>query len=151
MKAREIMAQPVITAKQDTTLDEIARLMLTHNIGCVVVVDEQGQLCGIATESDFSAKEQGVPFSTLRLPRVFGQWMSREGIERIYEAAKTMTVKEIMTVDVITLTEDDSVEQALTLMLKHGIHRIPVVRDGKPVGMLARHDLLKMMARQFKP
>lgn len=148
MKAREIMTQPVITVKPDATLDEIARLMLTYNIGCVPVVDGQGKLCGIVTESDFSAKEHGIPFSTLRLPQVFSQWMPKEGIERIYEAAKKMTAKEIMTCDVITLKEDDAVEQALTLMLKHDIHRLPVVRDGKPVGMLARHDLLKLMARQ---
>ena len=150
MKVREIMTQPLVTARQDTKLDEIARLMLTHNIGCVPVVDEQGQLCGIVTEADFSAKEHGIPFSTLKLPQVFSQWMPKQGIERIYEAAKTMTVKEIMTADVRTLAEEDSVEEALTLMLRDDLHRLPVVRDGKPVGMLARHDLLKIMARQWK-
>jgi len=150
MKAREIMTQPLITAKQDTTLDEIARLMLTHNIGCLPVIDERGQLCGIVTESDFSAKEHGIPFSTLRLPQVLSKWMPKEGIEQIYEAAKKMTVKEIMTADVITLTEDDPVEQALTLMLRHDIHRLPVVRERQPVGILARHDLLKLMGRHFE-
>jgi CBS domain-containing protein len=117
MKAREIMAQPLVTATRETTLDEIARLMLTHKVGCLPIVDQQGRLCGIVTESDFSAKEHGVPFSTLKLPQVFSKWMPQEGIERLYEAAKKMTVGEIMTTDVIALTEDDSIELALTLML----------------------------------
>jgi CBS domain-containing protein len=150
MKAREIMTQPVVTAKQDATLDEIARLMMTHNIGCIPVVDERDQLCGIVTESDFSATEHGIPFSTLRLPQVFSQWMPLEGIERIYEAAKKMRVTEIMNTNVLTLVENDSVERALTLMLKHGMRHLPIVRDGKPVGILTRHDLLKLMARQLK-
>lgn len=145
------MTRPLVTAKRETALYDIARLMLTHNIGCVPIVDEQGQLCGIVTASDFSAKEHGIPFSTLRLPQVFGQWMPREGIERIYEAAKTMTVKEIMTADVLTLQEEDSVEHALTLMLENNFHRLPVLRDGTPVGIITRHDLLKLMAQQFKP
>ena len=151
MKAWEIMTQPVITTRQDMTLGEVARLMLTHNIGGLPVIDEQGQLCGIVTESDFSAKERGIPFSTLRLPQVFSQWMPLEGIERIYEAAQELTVKDIMTTDVITVMEDDPVEMVLTLILKHGIHRLPVIRDGKPAGIIARHDLLKLMAQQLKP
>ena len=151
MKAREIMTQPVSTARQETTLYDIAQLMLTHNIGCVPIVDEQDRLCGIVTESDFSAKEHGVPFSTLHLPQVFGQWVPKEGIERIYQAAKTMSVKEIMSTNVLTIQEEDSLEQALTLMVNNNLHRLPVVRDGKPVGIVTRHDLLKLMARQFKP
>ena len=146
MKAREIMSQPVLVIRQDATLDEAARLMLEKDVGGLPVVDAAGRLVGIVTESDFAAKERGVPFSTLRYPQVFGEWMSNEQIERVYHAARSKKVSEIMTGEVATVSEDDSVQKVLELMLQRNAHRIPVVREGVPVGMVARHDLLKLMA-----
>jgi CBS domain-containing protein len=46
---------------------------------------------------------------------------------------------------VVTVTEADSVEKVVELMLHHDVNRIPVVRDGTPVGIVARHDLLRLM------
>jgi CBS domain-containing protein len=145
MKVKEFMSQPVITVRENTTLEEVARTMLSHHFGCVPVVDKQGKISGIITESDFAAKEKGFPFSTFRAPRVLGQWLSREGVERIYEAARQMTASEIMHSQVVTVTEEQAMDEVVELMLHHDINRIPVVRDGVPVGMIARHDLLRMM------
>ena len=151
MQVRDIMTQPVITANVAMNLDEVARLLLTHNIGGLPVVDSAGRLCGIVTESDFTAKEHGVPFSTLKLPQLFHEWLPKEGIERLYAKARTLTVSEIMSPQVISLTETDSVEHAVRLLLQHEVHRLPVVRDGKPIGMVSRHDLLKVMAKPPSP
>jgi CBS domain-containing protein len=145
MKVKEIMVQPVTVIGEDTALAEIARLLLEQRIGCVPVVDAQGRLKGIITESDFTAKERGVPFSTFRAPQLFGQWVTPRGIEKIYDAARALTAREIMSAPVITVTEDDAVETVVTLMLRHDINRIPVARDGVPVGIVARHDLLRLM------
>jgi CBS domain-containing protein len=145
MKIREVMTQPAIVAHEKISLEEIARIMLDHKIGCVPVVNDQGTLCGIITESDFAAKEKGIPFSTFCAPQVLGQWMSQAGVERIYEAARKMTAREIMTTRVVTLAEDDSVNRAVELMLRRDINRIPVVRDGVVVGIVARHDLLRLL------
>jgi CBS domain-containing protein len=141
------MVEPVIVIRENATLVEAARTMLEHSIGCLPVVNEQGELSGIITESDFTAKEKGIPFSTFRAPQVFGKWVDECSIERIYSAARTMTAREIMRRDVITVTEDDSVAVVLDRMLRHNITRIPVMRDRVPVGMVARHDLLKLMAQ----
>lgn len=147
MKVSEIMTRPLITARPDSSLEVIAGLLLTHRIGCVPVVDERGKLCGIVTESDFSAKEQGVPFSTLKLPALFEKWLPKEHVERLYEAARSTPVREIMTVDVVTVGENDSIESVLELMLRHSLRRLPVVTDGRPVGVVTRRDLLRLMAR----
>ena len=72
--------------------------------------------------------------------------MTKEGIERVYEAARTMTAREIMTARVLTVSDDQSVEEVVECMLRHNIHRVPVVRDRVPVGIVARHDILKLMA-----
>jgi len=145
MKVKEIMVQPVIVVREDTTLEEIARIMLDNRIGCVPVVDEKGKLAGIVTESDFTAKEHGVPFSTFNAPQLFGRWVPKEGIEEIYKVARTMAAKEIMTSPVITVTEDDPIEELVRKLLDYNIKRIPVVRDGEPVGIVSQHDLLNLM------
>jgi CBS domain-containing protein len=147
MKAREIMIQPVVSVREDSTLDEVARTLLERRIGGVPVIDDRGRLCGLVTESDFAAKDRGFPFSTFRYPQVLGQWLPKAGLERIYQTARTMTAREIMTADVITVHEEDSLEEILRRMLRHEIHRLPVVRDGVPVGIITRHDLLRLMLR----
>jgi CBS domain-containing protein len=123
--------------------------MLEHDVGGLPVVDDCGQLCGIVTESDFFAKEKGIPFSIYRFPQMFGEWMPHEHVERIYESARHRVVREIMSRDVITVTEVDTLETVLEKMLQAGLHRLPVVRDRKPVGMVTRHDLLRLMIRHF--
>ena len=149
MKVREIMSHPVYVVRDDATLEQAAQVMLERNVGGLPVVDAQGKLNGIVTESDFAAKEHGVPFSTLRYPQLFGEWMSNEKIEKVYRAARSKKVSEIMTRVVAMVAEDDSVEKVLELMLRRNVNRVPVVREGIPVGIVARHDLLKLMARSI--
>jgi len=143
------MLTPVITVHEDSSLEEAAKIMLERHVGGLPVVDDSGELCGIVTESDFVAKEKGIPFSVYRFPQMFGEWMPREHVERIYEAARRRAVRDIMSREVITVTEVDTLETVLEKMLKCGLHRLPVVRDKKPVGIVTRHDLLRLMLRQF--
>lgn len=144
MRVSQIMTQPVITISEDAPLHEIARIMLEHGIGGIPVVDESGGLTGIITESDFTASEKGVPFSRFRAPQLFGSWLGNNADE-LYSRARNIPARDIMSRGVITVTENDSIEAVLNLILKHDINRILVVRDRKPVGIVARHDLLRMM------
>lgn len=148
MQVKEVMSEPAITVNESASLAEIADLMLKEGIGCVPVVNNQGLISGIITESDFAAKEKGVPFSTFRAPQIFGQWMGKSGVEQMYQAAREMKAEEIMKSKVVTLTENDPLEKAIELLLKHNVNRLPVVRDGKPVGIVSRHDLLRLMLQK---
>ncbi|MEQ9618322.1 MAG: CBS domain-containing protein [Deltaproteobacteria bacterium] len=150
MKVREIMTEPVIVINEDETLEEAAGLMLDKNIGGLPVVDGDGTLVGIITESDFAAKEHAIPFSRIYAPRLFGKWMSKEGVEKAYEAARRIKVKQIMTTAVVTVEEDDLLAEAINKMLDHHVHRVPVVRDGSPIGMISRHDLLKLIVNRIE-
>jgi CBS domain-containing protein len=149
MFVRQIMFAPVITVDEDCSLEQAAKIMLDRNIGGLPVVDARGNLCGIVTESDFGAQEKGITFSIYRFPQMFSEWMPHEHVKRIYESARRRSVREIMSRDVITITEVDTIETVLEKMLKGGLHRLPVVRDRKPVGMVTRHDLLHLMLRHF--
>jgi CBS domain-containing protein len=145
MKAREIMTHPVRTVREDCTLEEAARTMLASKIGCLPVTDAAGRLAGILTESDFAAKEKGIPFSLYRFPQVFGDWMPREGVEEMYAAARSRRVGEFMSRNVASVDAADDLETVIGRMLKTGYHRLPVVADGIVVGIIARHDLLRLM------
>ena len=149
MNIKEIMIKPVITVNEETTLEQTARTMLDNNIGGVPVVDSEGKLKGIITESDFAAKEKYIPFSTFSAPKILGHWLPIDGIEGIYEASRNITAKEIMTSNVITVDEDQTVEEAVEMMLQNDINRIVVVRDEKPIGIIARRDILRMMTKDM--
>lgn len=123
-------------------------MMLDKNIGCLPVVNGDGELCGIVTESDFTAKERGIPFSLYWFPQVLGDWMPKEGVERAYRAARTRTVSEIMSRKVVCVHPDDTLEDLLAKMLQNRIHHLPVVAGKTPVGVVARHDLLRLMSTE---
>jgi CBS domain-containing protein len=145
MLVREMMNTPAITVREDCSLEDAAREMVTRKIGCLPVVNEQDELCGIVTASDFCAKEKGVPFSLIRLPQVLGEWMPEESVERIYEAARRTAVSEIMSRNLVSLTPDETLETVLQRMLESGVHHLPVVEDRKVIGIVARRDLLRVM------
>jgi CBS domain-containing protein len=144
VKVSDIMTAPAVTVREDSTLEQVARVMLDHRIGGVPVVGEDGRLRGIITESDFSARNRPVPFSMLELPNLFGHWLE-PAIERIYQEARGMTAGEVMTKRVMTVREDDPVAEAIRRMCESRVHRLPVVRDGVVVGVVARQDLLRLM------
>jgi CBS domain-containing protein len=146
MRIRDIMSTPVVTVPERMTLADVARLMLERNIGGVPVVRADGRMCGIVTESDFSARRRPVPFSLLRLPSLFGHWL-QGAVEQTYREARSMTAAEIMSEDVVTVTEDQPVDEAVRRMCDGNVHRLPVVRHGVPVGMVTRQDLLRLMLR----
>lgn len=150
MKVKDIMTEPVITVGEDTSLQEVAQIMLENRIGGVPVINESGELAGIVTESDFTAKEKCVPFSLFRAPQLFGAWLGNDA-EELYAAARQVPVREIMSTSVVTVTENDPIEKVLELILKYDVNRVPVVKDRKPVGIVARRDLLRVMkANQTK-
>jgi CBS domain-containing protein len=145
VKVQEIMVAPVVVVREDASLEEVARTMLEHKIGCVAVVDDRGELTGIITESDFTGREHGFPFSAYRAPKVFGKWFGKDDVQRIHQGARTRRAREIMTSPVRTAHEDETVTDVVTRMIELDLKRVPVVRDKRPVGIVTRHDLLKLM------
>jgi CBS domain-containing protein len=144
VKASELMVSPVHVVSESATLREAATLMVEKGIGCLPVVDADGRLVGILTEGDFAAKEHGVPFSTFRAPKVFRHWLGPEGVDKLYAAAREAPVSDFMTRRVATVTEDATVADVVRLMMARRIRRVPVLRDGKPVGLVAQHDLVRL-------
>lgn len=151
MRVRDIMVAPVLTARPATPLAEIARLMLDHRVGAIVIVaeDDPEKVVGIVTETDFDLREQGIPFSAFRAPKLFGHWVSSEAeLAQAYESARRRPVRGIMRSPVVTVTASDEVWKAARLMLDHDIKRLPVLENGRLVGIVTRHDLLRRCAAE---
>jgi CBS domain-containing protein len=148
MKVNEIMRRPAVVIRSSDSLEQAANRMLEHDLRGLPVVDDKGKICGFISVSDYLSRETRLPFSRYAIAQLFGKWVPKEGIEQIYEEARTIPVKQVMSAPALTVGEDDSVEELVDLMLRYGLNRIPVVRDGAPVGIVARYDLLKMMTHK---
>ena len=145
MQVQDIMTTPAIVARESVSLEALARLMLDHRIGCIPVVDAEGKLIGIVTESDFTGSDAFIPFTVYQHPRLLQQWISSDGVERIYKAGRELRARDVMRAPVITATADEPVTELVERMIRHNITRLPVVRDGIPIAIVARHDLLRLM------
>jgi CBS domain-containing protein len=149
MRARDIMSAPLITVGPDTLAPEVARVMREHDIGAVGVVDGQGHLCGLITEADFVGIGRCVPFSLDLAPVIFGARAANPGeVERIYAMARTLKAREFMTERVTVVDESEEVGVVVHRMLEHRLKHLPVLQAGRPVGMIARHDLLKVLVAE---
>ncbi len=141
------MSQPVAAAREDATLAEIARLMLERGIGCVPLVDAQGKLSGVVTEVDLTGRGRYNRVAGDRIPYVFGRWAVKEELEARYRAGQTITAKEVMSGPIETAAENELVVDIVQRLLRRERSCLLVVRDGALVGMVTRHDLLKMIVR----
>jgi nucleotide-binding universal stress UspA family protein/predicted transcriptional regulator len=143
----EIMSRPVVTAPEDATLAEIARLMLERGIGCVPLVDAQGKLSGVVTEVDLTGRGHYNRVARGHIPYVFGRSVVKEELEATYRAGQTLTAKEVMSGPIETATENELVVDIVQRMLRRERSCLLVTRDGALVGIVTRHDLLKMIVR----
>lgn len=148
LKARDIMTTEVIAVSPETTVEELARLFVEKGVSAMPVVDKDGLLAGVVTESDLV--EQNKP---LHVPTVISlfDWVLylesekdfREEVERI--TAKT--VAEVCTRDVVTCDPGVSVAEVASLMSEKKVNLVPVVENGKPVGVVARLDVVRSMGQ----
>ena len=108
-------------------------------------VDSQDKLLGILTQTDFGGDQHGVPFSMEILLQMFSRSMPPNEHELVRADARATSVEQIMVTDVIAATEETPLEEIARLMLRYDIDHIPIVQDGVPVGIVARHDFLRLI------
>ncbi|QMU55874.1 MAG: CBS domain-containing protein [Candidatus Mycalebacterium zealandia] len=144
MLLSEIMTTPVATISEEASLKDVADTMKEKSVGCLPVVDGGGKLTGIISETDFIGAMENVPFSRQTGHVLFGKWTDGSGIVDACREGGGLKLKDFMQTRVITVEESDTVEDAVTKMLETRVHRLPVVRDEKPVAMFSRRDLLKI-------
>lgn len=143
MKAADIMTPHVETVAADATVGQAIRVMLQKRISGLPVVDGKGQLVGMITEGDFLRRKE---LGTAPHPHWLVAFLTPGSTAEDYTRSHGRRVEEVMTRDVVSVTETEPVEAIVRLMEKHSIKRLPVVRDGRPVGLVSRADLLRAFA-----
>jgi CBS domain-containing protein len=148
MKASDVMTTQVVAVHATTSVDEIARLLMRHAIGGVPVVDARRRVIGIVTERDLFLKKKGIPFSAVKIPTMFKQWVDPRQLDEIYELARQHTAADVMTADVVCADPDDNIRQVAWLMVEGNLKHIPVARDGQLLGIITRTDMIRPMTRE---
>ena len=143
MKASEFMTKNVKTCTPDQTIQDAATLMLENDFSVVPIVDANGTLQGIITQSDFISREVEIPHAMVSLKHLFGQNFNSVDVEEIYKKSKDITLDKVMTKDVKTVGPDDTLNDVVAHMSKKNKKRIPVVDNGKLVGIITRRNILQ--------
>ncbi|HQA07678.1 MAG TPA: CBS domain-containing protein [Syntrophomonadaceae bacterium] len=149
MLAKDIMTREVITVKPNDRVDEVAQLLVKNKISGIPVVDEENHVVGIITEKDLIVKA-----SELRVPfylTLFDSIIFLENPIRFNNDLKKYTavnVKDAMTKQVVVVEEDTEISDVVKIMQNKRINRVPVVRNGKLVGIITRNDVLKSLVKR---
>ncbi|HEX2939860.1 MAG TPA: CBS domain-containing protein [Rhodopila sp.] len=148
LAAADIMTRTVVTAKPDDTVAKVARSLSDHGISALPVCDASGQVVGMVSEGDLIAVA-GRGHAERR-----AWWLSllAEGADQapsFLDCIKTedRRVFDLMVTPVITAAPDTSVTELADLMVDHRIKRLPIVENGRLVGIVSRADLVHAFAR----
>lgn len=144
MKVGDIMTQEVISVTPDTSVADAAKLMLKEQISGLPVLTASGILLGIVTEGDFLRRAET---DTEKKRPQWLEFIAGQGkLADEYVRSHARTVSDVMTRDVFVVTEDMPLDAVVELMECKHVKRLPVVRSGKVVGMIARANLLHALA-----
>jgi CBS domain-containing protein len=140
MRAGDVMTTGAARVRPDAPLVEAVKLMVQHQISGLPVVDGQEQLVGLITEADFLRAEAG------KRPRLVEVLASTGG--EAAELLNSRRVETLMTRDPISIGPETPLEDVVELMHRHNIRRLPVVAQGKVVGVVSRANLLLALLRR---
>ncbi len=146
LKAKDIMTKDVKAVSPDTTVEELGRLFIEKEISGAPVVDADGKLFGIVTENDLISKNSRLHIPTVL--RLFDAFIPL-GASKLEVEIKKMaasTVSEICTKKVVTVKEETPVDEIATIMNEKRIHLLPVLREGRVVGIIGKKDLIRGIA-----
>ena len=140
VKVKEVMTTRVITAKIDSSLENVAGLMAENHISGLPVVDEKGKPLGIISERDFL--EVMVGKKSAGLMEIIVQCLG--GRNCLMAPIRVKSAKDLMTKPVIIVGGDESVDDVSNLFASKGINRAPVVdEEGRMIGIVSRGDLMR--------
>ncbi|MBI4619355.1 MAG: CBS domain-containing protein [Desulfobacterales bacterium] len=146
VKARDIMTRKVISVSPETEVSKAAKILLDNSVNGMPVVDSEGRLVGIICQSDLIAQQKQLP-----LPSVFTlldgviPLFSQKNLEREAQKIIATNVSKAMTPDPITISPESSLEEIAKLMVDKKLHTLPVVKQGKVIGIVGKEDVLRTL------
>jgi CBS domain-containing protein len=146
LTARDIMSNEVITVTEEANVKELAKVLAIHQISGVPVVNDQGGLVGVVTESDliFQTKKVHIPTVITILDSVF----YLENPHKMGDELKKMAgvkVADILTPSPVTVTEETLLDEIATIMAEKNVHTLPVMRGETLVGVIGKKDIIRAL------
>lgn len=145
MKAQDVMVSPVITVSEDSTIRDLAKLLLANRISAVPVLDSGGKLIGIVSEADLLHRSEA------GTERSSSWWLSLISGERAlaaeYVQSHALKVKDVMATDIQTARPDTPLVEIADMFEEKHIKRVPIVNDaGELVGIVSRANIVQAVA-----
>jgi CBS-domain-containing membrane protein len=148
MKAMDVMVRDVVTIDPDADVAEALKLLADNDVSALPVVDDDAHVLGILSEADFleRAEFEGAP-----QPGWLEAFTPAHTRAEHYAKAHGRKVSELMSTAVISVTEDTPLGEIAALLERHRIKRVPVLDDGKLVGIVSRGHLIQALASAALP
>jgi len=146
LTAADIMSTGVITVGPEAGIRELAEILTLNKISGVPVVNEESQVVGVVSQSDLVAQNKKLHIPTAIT--LFDWVIYLEGTERLEAEISKITgtvVGDIMSRKVVTVEPDTPLEEVATIMTEKNIHTLPVVKDGRLVGVIGKLDIVKSL------
>lgn len=140
-RIRNVMTRDVVTVTDTTPFAELVRKMAEHGVSALPVLDQDERLVGIVSEADLLRKEE---YQDERNGR---HLLEGRGRRAARAKAAGRTAADLMTSPVVTIDSDATIPEAARLLARHRIKRLPVVDDGRLIGIASRSDLLRLFVR----
>jgi nucleotide-binding universal stress UspA family protein/predicted transcriptional regulator len=135
---RDVMTRDLATVFEDEPLSTALRKLLRRQVSGIPVLDDSGELVGVITEHDLLAWQAG-------LAEQVGERLLL-GPDEYARRLESTTVREVMSKPAIAIEESAPMSDVLKVLMRRGVRRLPVLRDGRLVGIVARADALRAMA-----
>ncbi len=146
IRVKDIMTTEVLSVRPELDIVQAARIMLEKRINGLPVVNGQGGVVGIICQSDLVAQQKSVPIPSLfSLLDGFMPLTSLKKIEKEVEKIAAITVGQAMSPKPVTVSPETAIEEVASLMVDKSFHTLPVVEDGRLVGVVGKEDVLRTL------
>jgi CBS domain-containing protein len=146
--AKDIMTREVVTVEQTSSVKEVARILSERRISGMPVVDEQGKLIGVVTESDLIYQTKKVHIPTVM--NLFDSFIFLENPDQLEKELKKMaasTAGDICVRDVRTVGPDTPLDEIATIMAEKNVHTLPVMDGSTMVGVIGKSDIIRTLIK----
>jgi len=148
LTAQNIMTHEVVTVKENATVRELAALLLERNISGAPVVDEAGAVIGVVTESDLIFQNKKVHLPTaFAILDAFVFLERPDKMETEFKKMAGSKVGDICSRKLISVGPETELEELATLMAEKKIHTLPVMDEGRLVGVIGKSDIIRTIAQ----
>ncbi|AKL95997.1 CBS-domain-containing membrane protein [Clostridium aceticum] len=145
--AKHIMIKDIICISEDSSTYEAIEILVSSEANCIHVLNSEGLLVGIVTETDLVYVDKKLNASVHYAYTELDVQIDTRALNTDLDRFKSIKIKDVMTTKLVTVKEDTPLEKIIDIIINKGIKTIPVVRDSKVIGMISRKNILKYYLR----